>query len=203
MNSGMPISDRTRSVVAAVAAAVMLTGCGHTVAGTAVPATRRAPVAKAAQISEAVAAFWRTQGIDPRYVMTPVVEVACAGQVSREQSLFCRDTGQLLYNPAALAQLQRDGGDWAVELTLARDIGNAVQDAAGRWSAYLDETARERSADCASGAYMRYAHPGAVEPIQHAVSFTWINTDVSRLAAFLNGWRGEVTPLACLNYIGA
>jgi hypothetical protein len=199
----MGISDRTRSAVAAVAAAMMLTGCGHTIAGTAVPATRRAPAPTTAQMSESVNAFWRSQGTDPHYIMTPVVKVACAGQVSREQSLFCRETGQLLYNPAALAQLRRDGGDWAVELTLARDVGNAVQDAAGRWTAYPDEMARERSADCASGAYMRHAHPGAVEPIQHAVSFTWINTDVSRLAAFLNGWRGEVAPLACLDYIGA
>ena len=206
------MSFRRGAVAVVLTAIAMLPGCGHTVAGTAV-AGPRPPAARAADIGDevgavsvAVKAFWRAQGIEADYVLTPVAEVACAGQVSPEQSVFCRDSdeNQVRYSPPALERLRRDGGDFAVELTRAQDIGQAAQNSAGKWTAHPDPMARQRSADCSSGAYMRYAHPGDVAQvqIQHAVSFTWINTEVQRLSAFLKGLRGEVTPTACLDYTG-
>ena len=49
---------------------------------------------------------------------------------------------------------------------------------------------------------MRFAHPADLAEVQHAVSFTWINTEVPRLAAFLTGLRGEIAPTACFSYTG-
>ncbi len=210
LNVSVGIFFQRTAAAVSIAVAVVLPGCGHTVTGTAVPGPRTSVShsvnidADVDTVSVAVKAFWRTQGVDADYVLTPVAEVACAGSASPEPSLFCRDAdqNQVRYSPPALQRLRRDGGAFAVELTLAQDIGQAAQNSAGKWTAYPDPLARLRSADCASGAYMRFAHPGDLAEVQHAVSFTWINTEVLRLAAFLRGLRGEIAPTECLNYTG-
>ena len=213
------------TVTAAVVAVIGLSGCGSTVAGVAVAAdpgmVATAPTATAvpssitttATLAELVAdatsgavAFWRAEGAPGTDVeVVPVAgDLTCAAERYRTSgAILCttKTTDLLKYRPEALQEERDRGGDLAVVITTAHEVGHAAQASAGLFTAYRSESAQELSADCASGAYIRStgADPDAV---RRALAATALGEYHTALAAFNEGFTGAVQPMSCLtNYL--
>ena len=230
---------KTRAYTAAflAAAATLLPGCATTVSGTAAaPADRAvasAPVEQQAAapmgsaqdavevpldslVRSAVrtsALFWQTQGVNVDVEPSRVDgELACAGSTAPGSSaIFCATTtfDLIKYDPALLNQRRADGGDLAVRITMAHEVGHAAQETEGLRNSYPSRETKELAADCASGAALADAGVARTDA-EAAIPATALGkkskgsslTPEQRTTAFFAGFDGTVDPLACFDYTG-
>ncbi|MDM2173431.1 ImmA/IrrE family metallo-endopeptidase [Mycobacteroides abscessus] len=174
----------TTAVTGLVTAGLLLSGCGTTIAGTAISDTTTPPTTTAAprttttaprptttaptdpfaerlvEIVRDVDATWESalhRTIDAR--MREVGSVGCDGTPTRLAAV-CTPSGggvpTLEWNRAGLSEVQREGTEVAVVLTLAHEYGHIVLGATGNST---NDPREERRADCLAGAYLSVAGP--------------------------------------------
>jgi hypothetical protein len=135
-------------------------------------------------------------------------ELACAGSTSPGSSaIFCATTtfDLVKYSPSILGQRRANGGDLAVRIIMAHEVGHAAQEAEGLRNSYQSREVKELSADCAAGATLADAGVDRAAA-QAAIPATELGkknagsplTPMQRTTAFFAGFDGAVSPMACL-----
>ena len=221
----------------AAAATLLLPGCATTVSGNAaapanltvasapVEQQAAAPMGSAQDAVEvpldslvrasvrSSALFWQTLGVNVDVEPSRVDgELACAGSTAPGSSaIFCATTtfDLIKYDPALLNQRRADGGDLAVRITMAHEVGHAAQEAEGLRNSYPSREAKELAADCASGAALADAGVARADA-KAAIPATALGkknpgsplTPTQRTGAFFDGFDGTVSPMGCLSYTG-
>jgi len=209
----------TATATAAAVAVIGLAGCGSTVAGvavaadpgtvstaTAVPSSLTRPVPIEELVDTAAtdsAAFWRDNGLPIEYEIYRDFDLSCAGVAGRGRAVWCPrlDGGptKLKYDPIRMQRQRELGGDLAVEIIIAHEMGHGAQEADGLIKAYPSENSQELSADCAAGTYVSSRYPGvSTDERGRALAATALGEFPERIAAFNDGFTGAVAPMACL-----
>ena len=235
VKSVMRYTGITATATALAVAAFGLSGCGSTVSGTATPAagtvaapatttaapsSTKAPLPLQVLVADTAARaayFWQSEGAvgtDVEAVPAARGPLTCGDTVAPTAgAIFCATAGPsydlIKYHTDALQSERAAGGDLAPIITTAHEVGHAAQDATGRRDAFPSPAAKELSADCAAGAYLRRvnADPAAVD---RALPATALGKDTpsiglrasDRREAFDAGFTGAVAPMACLDYRG-
>ena len=230
---------KTHAYTAALlaAAAMLLPGCATTVDGIAAApadlAVASAPVEQQAAAPmgagqdsvevpleslvrstvRSTSLFWQTQGVNADVEPSRVDgELACAGSTSPGSSaIFCATTtfDLVKYSPSILGQRRANGGDLAVRIVMAHEVGHAVQEAEGLRNSYPSREAKELAADCASGAALadagvdRAAAQAAIRATELGKKNAGSPLDPEqRVTAFFAGFDGAVSPMGCFSYTG-
>jgi hypothetical protein len=220
-------------VLAAAATLLLLPGCATTVVGTAaapqdastrsasaaMPTTTPPPV-KPIPLDRLVrdsvrstSLFWQTLGIDVDVESRRVDgELTCAGSTSPGASaVFCATTtfDLVRYSPTVLGQRRANGGDLAVRITIAHEVGHAARLTGGVVTANESVAHAELSSDCAAGAALSDAGVDRADA-QTAIRATALGANsggyglssTQRTGAFFDGFDGTVSPMGCLSYEG-
>ena len=231
------MKTRTSATAAFLAAAAMLLpGCAATVDGiAAAPADltvasapvemQAAPMGSAQDAVEVPldslvrstvrtsALFWQTQGINVDVESSRVDgELTCAGATSSGASAaFCPTTtfDLVKYSPSILGQRRANGGDLAVRITIAHEVGHAARLTSGVVTANEAVAHAELSSDCAAGAALADAGVDR-SAAQTAILATELGkqiprsplTPTQRTEAFFAGFDGAVSPMGCFSYTG-
>ena len=207
------------TVTAAAVAVIGLAGCSGPVSGVAVAAdpvtvatapvapssmTRPVPIEELVDTAAAdAAAFWRAEGLTIAYAIYRDFDLSCAGVAGRGRAVWCTrlDGGptKLKYDPIRMQRQRELGGDLAVEIIIAHEMGHGAQEADGLLEAYRSENNQELSADCAAGTFIRSRYPGVSPDEQgRALAATALGEYPERIAAFNAGFTGATAPMACL-----
>lgn len=101
--------------------------------------------------------WWASQGVQVGKVeiQPAYADIICAGDEFKDDAIFCHHKlggGTLKYKPARFSQMKADGGELSIELTVAHEMGHAVQYAQSAKHSNKDRW--ELSADCFAGAYV-------------------------------------------------
>ena len=217
--------------VLAAAATLLLSGCTRDVDGnllesselraahstSAAMPTTTPPPAKPISLDSLVrssvrtsALFWQTLGINVDVEPRAVNELTCAGSTSPGSSaIFCPTTtfDLVKYDPALLNQRRANGGDLAVRIVMAHEVGHAAHyvDGSNSFKGGNDELV----ADCAAGAALADAGVDRNDA-KTAIRATALGAKDSgygisgeqRTGAFFDGFDGTISPMGCLSYTG-
>ena len=224
-----------RATAAVLAAAALLVpGCATTVVGTAAapqdaPAlntsvampTTTPPPAKPISLESLVrsavrtsALFWQTQGVDVEAEAVPVTgALTCASwrDNSGSSAVLCETTALPLvkYQVSEMESRRANGGDLAVKIIVAHEVGHAAQVVGGFTTAKQDSVNAELAADCASGAALADAGVARTDA-EAAIPATALGkknkgsslTPEQRTGAFFAGFDGTISPMGCFSYEG-
>lgn len=163
------------------AAAIILSGCSSTTAGTPVTSSVRAgelPSVMSSTVTttsaapagnsmdhlvlqyvQGASAWWQQQGVDVGTIDVEsfTSDIPCNKKTAHDDAIFCHHHsggGTLKYRSDRFAEMQSSGGDLAVELTVSHEVGHAVQFARNARYSDSQPTLVELSADCFAGAYV-------------------------------------------------
>lgn len=154
--------------------------------------------------------FWKAQGIDVYAQASPVTGTLTCGDprwspggsaVACEGSAF----PVIRYQVAEMQSRREHGGDVAVRLIIAHEIGHVVQRYKGFVLPRQDQVRAELAADCAAGAFLANDHVTreAAARAASATEIAWVNpgstlSPEQRTSAFLVGFDGTAgPPVAC------
>ena len=214
------------TATAAVVAVIGLSGCGSTVSGvavagdismgataTAVPSSMTRPATLEELVADTAArasGFWRAEGAEGTDTEGVLVtgRLTCNGYViPGSAALFCPGStvDSVKVDASVLQQRRERGGDLAVEITVAHEVGHGAHAAEGIRDSYPTRAAEELSADCAAGAYLRNANADPLA-VERALPFTALGKDTAEIGlratdrrdAFNAGFTGKTAPMACL-----
>lgn len=220
------------------AAATLLPGCATTVSGTAAAPADRAVASAPVEMQAApmgsgqdsvevpleslvrstvrsTSLFWQTQGVDVEAEAVPVTgALTCASwrdTSGAAGAVLCETTALPLvkYQITKMESERAQGGDLAVRITMAHEVGHAAQVVGGFTTAKEDLVNAELAADCASGAALADAGVNRADA-KSAIPATALGkknpgsplTPTQRVTAFFAGFDGTVDPLACFDYTG-
>jgi len=230
------MKTRASATALLAAAALLLPGCATTVSGTAAaPADLTVASASVEQqaaspmgsgqdavevpleslVRSAVrtsALFWQTLGVDVDVEPMAVAgKPTCAGTVY-PSAVFCPTTTYDLvkYRISEMEYERAQGGDLAVRITMAHEVGHAAALAQyGALESDRPSSEAELSADCAAGAALADAGVDRNEA-QTSIRATALGLNgggygfsgYQRTGAFFAGFDGTVSPMGCLSYEG-
>jgi predicted metalloprotease len=221
------------AAVLAAAATLLLSGCTREVDGnllasselraahstSAAMPTTTPPAEKPIPLDRLVAAsvrstalFWQTLGVDVDVEPMAVAgKPTCAGTVY-PSAVFCPTTTYDLvkYRISEMEYERAQGGDLAVRITMAHEVGHAAALAQyGALESDRPSSEAELSADCAAGAALADAGVDRNEA-QTSIRATALGLNgggygfsgYQRVTAFFAGFDGDVSPMGCLSYEG-
>lgn len=190
--AGTPVASSTSSVQAGSLPSVM---------SSTVTTTSAAPASSAVnglvlQHIRGATDWWKQQGVDvgPVDAEATTSDITCNRKSSDDDAIFCHHThggGTLKYRSDHFSAMQRDGGNLAVELTVAHEMGHAVQYARNARYATDQRHLVELSADCFAGAYVS-AMGIPVDAVPAAMDATQLVTIPGAMDAVRFGEAGVV-----------